>query len=738
MQRSLFIRAFLFACLTVCAPAHTSVRVSPADVKLTIRTQGNQSAFHIGEIIPLQLVFTSVSPGKYQIDTASYDRSGRLNEETFVVEPKSAWDDPLDLYFRSYSAFLGGGLRGSKLLSNEPTLILLELNEWVRFRSPGRYRVRVVSGRVFAAAPTAGSVASLSVPSNELELTIIPATKEWQESALKAAVNVLNASKPSPGTASDQADPRRQAVKTLRYLGTEGAARQMAHRLSGSEWDWDLTAGLVGSTAREAGLQEMKKLLRDPNFPVTDRFLSAMSVLSLPEDSVEKIPELREEAESQFRQELISAIAEKRGPALAISTNTIVEEAAIRSRPLPAELKRTLTQQLIATFDKLPIEKQAELLQYRWSALDHREMLPLLRRIAMRYQDFPELRQMDAYQFNNASAAALKHWYEMAPDEARPIIIKEILRPKPRFNANVLGILPDKELPEVDQTLVDNLSPRQDLDLLGNVATLIHRYSTQAVEPEITAFINQTLGKFACAVQEPLLAYLLRVDPEEARPRLEEAMAAKGEGFSQCNHSLLPEVAKLQNHSMLQEIAIKSLDDSDPQIVGSAAAYLMEYGSNAAEDALWSRFTAWSEQWKGQEQELLYGKGSDGQNEAGAGSNLLQALASGQGWLADETKLRRLVDMSIGPQQRQQAEQYLGTWRSRPWYIQVISLDEGRFEIMQYHARSIEAAREKLLQFPRGSTFQWSGSGQEGDDKVFQDLSNFASQHELKVIAAHN
>jgi hypothetical protein len=37
----------------------------------------------------------------------------------------------------------------------------------------------------------------------------------------------------------------------------------------------------------------------------------------------------------------------------------------------------------------------------------------------------------------------------------------------------------------------------------------------------------------------------------------------------------------------------------------------------------------------------------------------MEALASGRGWLADETKLHRLIDLSVGQQQRQQAEQYL-------------------------------------------------------------------------------
>jgi hypothetical protein len=146
---------------------------------------------------------------------------------------------------------------------------------------PGQYRVTVVSGRV-SRTGSALAAGGLRVTSNELTLIVVPTTKEWQESPLKAAVAVLDSSKQTPALAPDQSDRRRQAIKTLRYLGTASAAPEMARRLTGADSDWDFTAGLIGSPAREAGLAEMKKLLVDPNFPVTGRFLSAMSVLALP------------------------------------------------------------------------------------------------------------------------------------------------------------------------------------------------------------------------------------------------------------------------------------------------------------------------------------------------------------------------------------------------------------------------------------------------------------------------
>src|ERR1700733_1643819 len=108
----------------------------------------NQTKFYLGEVVHLDLAFTSATPKRYQINLARYDRSGRMNYEEFVVEPKEATQDPLQLYFNSIAVFMGGGLTGFAFLTASPTIIHLNLNEWVRFERPGTYRVRVVSRRV--------------------------------------------------------------------------------------------------------------------------------------------------------------------------------------------------------------------------------------------------------------------------------------------------------------------------------------------------------------------------------------------------------------------------------------------------------------------------------------------------------------------------------------------------------------------------------------------------------------
>jgi hypothetical protein len=63
---------------------------------LIIRFDGARR-FHVGEIIPIELSFRASIPEMYDMSTANYDRSGRLNIEQFHVDPPGR--DPLKRYY---------------------------------------------------------------------------------------------------------------------------------------------------------------------------------------------------------------------------------------------------------------------------------------------------------------------------------------------------------------------------------------------------------------------------------------------------------------------------------------------------------------------------------------------------------------------------------------------------------------------------------------------------------------
>ena len=173
----------------------------------------------------------------------------------------------------------------------------------VRFNDPGQYRIRIRSRRVIDS----------EVMSNELALTIVPATKEWQHEMLEHAKAGLSG--PDRGEAS----------KVLRYLGTPEAARLMAANYLSPDLRPDFDLGLVSASAREASLDAMKALLVDPGFPVDGDFLLTLSILAMPVDVKESAADIRQEYEARLRQELRLALEKKRGEAAAVSKRTLLE-----------------------------------------------------------------------------------------------------------------------------------------------------------------------------------------------------------------------------------------------------------------------------------------------------------------------------------------------------------------------------------------------------------------------------
>jgi hypothetical protein len=741
--------ALLHAPVAFCSTAPALKPAPPSglsrqtgDVRLRVEFADGNTRFRIGEVIPLKLSFTSSAAARYQINLATYDRSGRMHYEDFMVEPDAGWSDPLKDYF-SGGAFMMGGLTSFDLLSGRPKVISLDLNEWVRFERPGEYVLRVVSRRVgLAGGVSREGESATELRSNELRLTILAADRAWQQATLKKAVAALDRS-PSGGDVNPsdaRAEEVRTALKTLRYLGTADAAKELARRMRGedSHTDFEFMFGLVGSRFRDVGLAEMRRLLADPDHPVSSSFLYALTVLmrdggTPPEGRMDEDRRNRE----AVQRELLDAISQKRGKALALTLNTVLETGGYAGGK-PQQTDGRMAARVAAVFDQLPADKQAGILAGRWDLIKGPEMLPVLRRYALRYQEFNVPNEENAYNSLHVSGAALRHWYELNPDEARPALIREVTRPRPRYGADVLGILPEETLPEAEQALAEHFVAEPASYASENIASLLHRYATAAVLPQVLPVVDEHVGKWACAVQAPALAYLLRVDPAAAKPRLEAAMAARGDGYSACNQSLLLEVGALRPDPLLEEVAIHSLDDDDPQVAGNAAAFLGRYGSAAAEAPLWESLTRWNEKWRGSESEFRYVPGESDAKvwQRNLGLNLMQALATGKSWLADEEKLSRLARLAVGRDMRQQVDSMLSNWeRGRRTISYSRFGDRQHFRVLQYETDSLAGLKEKLAQFPAGSEFNWGvGASPDDGEQVLKEVTEFLTGHGMKLF----
>lgn len=713
----------------------------PVDPKIVFKVAlaGSQREFRMGETIPLQLSFSSSVKDRYQINMAQYDRSGRMNYERFEVSPAQGAVDPLP----DRLTFMGG-LTNHKFLSPEPWTIKLNLNEWVRFIQPGEYRLKIVSNRVVvrdSANSFGGS--PVSARSNEITLKIVAADLDWQKQVLSDAVTNLD--KPAP-TKPEQMDQyttaRRQAIETLRFLGTADAAREMVKRMRGEDsggLDYICMLGLISTPERAAARSALEEALADPDHPIDGTFFYTLRFVN--SGPLTSFGNWREGQQRAIEQ-LIPALITKRGRALSISLNTAVNEGW-NWEALPKETADKLVAQLVSLFDQLPLQEQNSLLTYRWDKIGGPAMLPILKRYAQSYRDFPQMRESNAYEARQLSGSALRRWYELDPAGARPDMIKEISRPRPRFDARVLGILPDETLPEVDFTLAENFTASDDLDGSSHLASLIARYATAAILPQIVEKLDPNIGKLACAVQNPTLAYLLRVDPAIARPRIERAIAARGEGFSACNHDLFQIVSEIHYDPVLEEIAIHTLDDPDPQVASTAATMLGKFGSSAAESALWQRYTSWNAKWagRGSQLDLMFADGLDERvYQRNFGQNLAQALATGKSWLADKTKLQRLSQMTKVRRIQQEVESYLKNWQDEALTISIDTQGSSpnRFNarLAQYEFHSMNALKDKVIQFPSETKFLLSVQPQESpaDAQLLTELRAFLTARGMLIV----
>ena len=72
-----------------------------APIRLTLRLPDGRLQFRPGEIIPVELEFSSATPKRFTVDGATYDRSGRLTIDEFVIDRIDDVSDPMLDYFGS-------------------------------------------------------------------------------------------------------------------------------------------------------------------------------------------------------------------------------------------------------------------------------------------------------------------------------------------------------------------------------------------------------------------------------------------------------------------------------------------------------------------------------------------------------------------------------------------------------------------------------------------------------------
>ena len=173
--------------------------------------------------------------------------------------------------------------------------------------------------------------------------------------------------------------------------------------------DYICMLGLISSPERSTARGALEEALADPDHPINSSFLYTLRMIN----SDPNAPNTNwRESQQRVVEELVAALPAKRGNALSISLSTAVNEVW-NGNVVPQQTQEKLVSQLISMFDQLPVNEQNSLLSYRWDKIKSPAILPILKRLAQSYRDFPEMRESNAYDSLQLSANALRHWYEL-------------------------------------------------------------------------------------------------------------------------------------------------------------------------------------------------------------------------------------------------------------------------------------------------------------------------------------
>ena len=722
--RRFALAAISFALFLPCVPA-AAASGPPKDLSLAIRFKDGKASFRQGEIIRLVLEFSSPTRNVYGGSTASYDRSGRIHLESFEVTPKDGTADPLDDYYNSgIGVFFIGGLSSTFTLGEKPFTLDRDVNEWVRFDRPGRYSLRVTSPRVGRlGAPTDARPESITLTSNALELEIVPATPDWAAAELRRVVAALDG--------KDQA-AREQAQLALRFLGTEAAAVEMARRIARGE---SYYLGVVGSPHRAIAVRELERLLEAPDTPISAELLGNLSTFAFYERLTEPMPRWQEgdaEATRVFRAEVerrramyaeINAGYTKR-LAAALATKTPAARALTLQTLFSAlpDADAALRGALIASFGELPAESQRSLLLSSWGRLAGPEMLPVLRRVC------DSLPDADV----ETRGVVLSRLIELSPEEGRERVLAELRRPALRIPVSAAAGLPDESLPELDELLSARLTNRDDPAAFESAVALVARFGSPALLPVAAEVYDAQAGRWACAIEAPLLAYLLRVDPLAGAERLRAALAARKE--TGCYRSILEDVARLHMSPEIEEIAVAALGDPEPEVVQNAAGVLGRYGSPEAARHLWERLEALGATRRGKPAISDDSTRPDERMALTVESALVEALTNSPRWVLGPQEYERLASLSVSEGRRASLRQQAQWFAAGvPVGFSIDGSEPGSVSVGSQRFRSVTAARERFLQYPRGTIFLWSAGSSKTDGAAFDELRTWLEQNGMRL-----
>ena len=726
------------------ASGHPASGVAALDFSIGLKD--GQTRFRQGETITLELSYGThprAGAGRLAMDQ---DTPGLAVDE-FRLQPRTGVVDPLRGFLSSVSVWDGPPPRPEPFIEEQGPSTAVDINEWFRFDKLGKYRLSVLAHPVRSRFGGFGNRDSgaATFTSNTVEFEIVPADPGWQAVTIQKAVALL-------ATNGDY-ERQREGCRTLRFMTARAAVDVMIrHYADEGVCEAEYRGGLFAFLDREYAVQKMEDGVLDPTAVVSAGYLLTLATLSTYLEHPEFVPsagdhylgktewlmggslaghwDLVEAKQEEYVEELIGALRDKTGQALALCLKAIFDSPFLGQPTLlkstdPAFLAQ-LRRKLAEVFTNLPPSEQDTLLGERWPNIASPAMVPVLRHL---YEDPPP----GVYE-PQFVGMVLERLFQVAPAEGRALIMEEMVRSHPRFDLRFVRLLPDKEIPELDVPLVESLEASKGQE--STIVELIGRYATPGVFARVMAIEADRLGQMPCEAQAAFLAYAFRSDPASGAELLSKALAARK--ATRCYTTVLGEVvARRQMTPEIEQEAVAHLDDPDMEVAASAVVTLGRYGSAEAEQPLWDRLRRWHSAWASRSSELPdgYGPGLKNGLETRLELALLEALGTGQGWFTGPEKLAKLASLCVSAGGCRKAQEMMAQCSGTP-RITVSPAYEGHYSatVNQYQLDSLDSLKQKLIQFPRGTIFEWVFADDVKDGTpILAEIRGFLAEYGMTI-----
>lgn len=761
--------AITLIALAICAPVFAQQQSvqEPADLQVELRSDTGSNRFQLGEVIPLEVLISTSTPNRYLEPCKmlwescfGYPQCRFVTQWSFDVVPTTGWTD---------IGWHGCGMMSGPMydvkssdLTTEPKKYPYTLTKRFRFDAPGKYTVRLSmtvglddeSNQIRNSPDSALKHNSVSKTA-EIILEIIPAGDEWKKEVIEQGVAAWTAPPDpyaNPAEHAKREQEHQQKEEALCNLGTSKAALALVGLLSRGI---DVTHCLKINANKDLAEAEMRRLLVDPNVGVRPIFFAAYAMLlSLGPERPAELLAVPPVTVNDIRDTLFASLPRKTQEAMIPSLETVLMYpmsghwvVSGSSYDLRSSYPTEVIAMAAANFDRLSDRTQAALLDTDWDHVQSSLMLPVVRRKA-----------------EAGNGHALLRWLELDPPAATAFMRQEVVRPAPRFSSLYLR-LPEKSLPAQEQQIAANfvaanfmaLSVPIDIpEVRMRSATLLHRYTTRATLPTVLPFIDAHLAEWPCQIQIPVLAYLLKVSPADARPRVEQVLQKVSPPYCP-RGEFFPSLGFMEPSPVLDTLAARQVEDGTP-LAADAAEYLGRFGSAAMKPVVWEQLSRWHKKDVESGAELRITSPTRSHDDwflYSLDSRLLEAYVYAQGWMLspeDVGSLSKLIgnkkteelacafrcgsSVSVGFEPgnyviHSRATDPVFPPENRIDYL--MSAEPFQYSVNQYRCADLKALEQKLLQFPAGSTFSFAHAGSELDPGDWTTISAFLQSHGYSV-----